>query len=217
MNLSFLLDSKNFCNLFSVSREIFVLHGYDWIHWVVKSCTPTAHRWLFRDSQPSLSTLWSAAIESPKFYARSSSANASSPRGPCNFGPLADLAISVFREVSINTVFTQIRTSQRLKRWSMRRTCVWVSAFRNSVIHKIFSEFLQPLRCVGIRASPCLLVILIFSWFWGFRLVHVTTQLIFQKCTGLPVLVNPHFHLTRLLDGDLNDQFPDLKESWVLM
>ena len=36
---------------------------------------------------------------------------ASSARGPCNFGPLADLAISVFREVSINTVFTQILTS----------------------------------------------------------------------------------------------------------
>ena len=38
---------------------------------------------------------------------------ASSARGPCNFGPLADLAISVFREVSIHTVFTQIRTSRK--------------------------------------------------------------------------------------------------------
>ena len=28
----------------------------------------------------------------------------------------------------------------------MRRTRVWASAFRNSVIHQIFSEFLQPLR-----------------------------------------------------------------------
>ena len=49
----------------------------------------------------------------------------------------------------------------------------------------------------------------------GFRLVHVTTLLVFQKCTGFPVLVYPHLHWTRLLDGDLNDQFPDLKESWV--
>ena len=33
--------------------------------------------------------------------------------GPtCNFGPLADLAMSVFRDVSINTVFTQIHTSR---------------------------------------------------------------------------------------------------------
>ena len=31
--------------------------------------------------------------------------------GPCNFGPFTDLAISVFREMSINTVFTQILTS----------------------------------------------------------------------------------------------------------
>ena len=27
--------------------------------------------------------------------------------------------------------------------------------------------------------------------------------------------VYPHFHLTRLLDGDLNDQYPDLKEVEV--
>ena len=33
---------------------------------------------------------------------------ASSARGPCDFGPLADLAISVFREVSMNTLFPQI-------------------------------------------------------------------------------------------------------------
>ena len=33
---------------------------------------------------------------------------------PCNFGPLTDLALSVFREVSKNTVFTQIRTSRWL-------------------------------------------------------------------------------------------------------
>ena len=36
------------------------------------------------------------------------SAIASSARCTCNFGPLADLAMSVFREVSINTVLTQI-------------------------------------------------------------------------------------------------------------
>ena len=48
----------------------FVLHGYDWIHWVAKSCTTTAYRCLFRDSQPSLRTLWSALFKSPKFAAR---------------------------------------------------------------------------------------------------------------------------------------------------
>ena len=53
-----------------VSCEFFVLQLYDWIHWVAKSCTTTAYRWLFRDSQPSLSTLWSAVIKTPKFSAR---------------------------------------------------------------------------------------------------------------------------------------------------
>ena len=46
------------------------------------------------------------------FSTRYGSAIAPSARGPCNFGPLADLAISVLREVSINTEFTQILTSR---------------------------------------------------------------------------------------------------------
>ena len=41
----------------------------------------------------------------------------------------------------------------------MGRTCVWVSAFRNSVIHKILSEFLQPFRYVGIIHSHFYLVL----------------------------------------------------------
>ena len=45
------------------------------------------------------------------FCTKYGSTNASSARSPCNFGPLTDLAISVFREMSINTVFTQILTS----------------------------------------------------------------------------------------------------------
>ena len=54
-------------------------------------------------------TLWSAVIKSP--CTRDGSANASSAWGPCNFGPFTDLAISVFRKMSINTVLTQILTS----------------------------------------------------------------------------------------------------------
>ena len=46
------------------------------------------------------------------FCTKYDSTNASSARGPCDFGCLADLAMSVFREVSINTVFTQIFTSR---------------------------------------------------------------------------------------------------------
>ena len=91
------------------------------------------------------------------FCAKYGSAKASSARGPCDVGPLADLAISVFREVSINTVFTQFLTSLERGLWRhfIRRTGVWVSAFRKSIIHKFFSEFLQPLRDVGTqRVSP---------------------------------------------------------------
>ena len=45
------------------------------------------------------------------FCTKYDSANASSARGSCSFGPLTDLAISVFREMSVNIVFTQILTS----------------------------------------------------------------------------------------------------------
>ena len=45
------------------------------------------------------------------FGTRYGSAIAPSARGSCNFGPLTDLAISVMREMSINTVLTQILTS----------------------------------------------------------------------------------------------------------
>ena len=85
-----------------VSWEVLVLHGYDWIHWVAMSCTTTAHRWLFRDHNLHWE-LWSAVVKSPTFL--HDSANTSSARGLCDFGPLTDLAISVFREVSKNTVF----------------------------------------------------------------------------------------------------------------
>ena len=60
MTLGFPSGSKTFCELLWVSCEDFVLHGYAWIHWVAKSCTTTAYRWLFRDSQLSLRTLWPA-------------------------------------------------------------------------------------------------------------------------------------------------------------
>ena len=106
------LAPGTFASYIVFPEKVFVLHGYDWIHWVTKSCTTIAYRWLFRDSQFSLRTLWSAVIKSPKFFCtRYDSANASSARDPCDVGPLADLAISVFRETSIKTVLAQILTS----------------------------------------------------------------------------------------------------------
>ena len=105
----------------------------------------------------SLKTLWSAVIKAPFFSTRYGSTIASSPRGPCNFSPLADLAISVFRRMSINTVFKQILTllEYGLWRWFVSRIGVRVSVFWNFVIHQIFPEFLQPLRNFRIyRVSP---------------------------------------------------------------
>ena len=69
MTFGFLVGSRNFCSHFWISWEVFVLHGLDCNHWVAKSRTTTAHRWLCRDSHPSLTTLWSAVINSPKFSA----------------------------------------------------------------------------------------------------------------------------------------------------
>ena len=95
MTFSFPVGSKNFCKVLSVSWEVFVLHGYDWIHWVV-SCTTTAYRWLFRDSHPSLRTLWSV-IKWPKILCtRYEFPSTSSARSLCNIGPLADLVILSF-------------------------------------------------------------------------------------------------------------------------
>ena len=75
--------------------------------------------------------------------------------------------------------------------------------FRNSVVHKIFSELLQPFRYVGMaRVSPYLLVVLMFIFldFWlawstslpdlSFQHVYLTQKLDKnQSHTGLPVFV----------------------------
>ena len=50
MTFGFLVGSRNFCSLFWISWEVFVLHGLDCNHWVAESCTTTAYRWLCRDS-----------------------------------------------------------------------------------------------------------------------------------------------------------------------
>ena len=229
MTLGFLSGSKNFCKLLCVSWEIFVLHGYDWIHWVAESCNK------FTTFTKNFVICCNKVTKI--FGTRYGSAIASSAWGPCDFGPLANLAISVFREVSINTVFTQNRTSRKLYRWFMRRTRVWVSAFRNSVIHKILSEFLQPFRYVGTqrrstwvgkeRVSPYALVILIFIWFldfgWlsqqlllrDFRRARVSPFLPFHTFTwhdcGMvlhPVWVSPFL--------SIHTRLTQLKMSWVV-
>ena len=154
MTFGFLSGSRNFCKLLWVSLVKF------WF------CTGTV---IVSRFEIVTEDLVICCYQVTKIFStRYGSAIASSAWSPCNFGTLTDLAISVFREMSINTVFTQIHTSHRFQRWFMRRTRVWISAFRNSVIHKILSEFLQRFWYVVIRASPYLFVILIFIWFWDF-------------------------------------------------
>ena len=88
----------------------------------------------------------------------------------------------------------------------MRRTSVWVSLFRNSVIHKILSKFLQPFRYVGMaRISPFLIVVFILICFGVFGWLSRQAALLrFQKSTGLSVLATQHVYLTQVLDGNLS-------------
>ena len=102
------------------------------------------------------------------FSTRYGSANASSAWSPCNFGPLADLAISVLREVSINTVHSQILTSLEygLYRYFMSRTGVRVSVHWNFIIHQNFPEFLQPLGISEYNGLPSSIVVSFLFGFW---------------------------------------------------
>ena len=67
-----------------------------------------AYRWLCRESHPSLRTLWSFVIESPNmFRSGNDCTSALSARSPCQFGSQADIAVSVLREMSFNTVLAR--------------------------------------------------------------------------------------------------------------
>ena len=67
----FLVGSKNFCKLFPVSWEVFVLHGHDRTHRVAKSCTTIAHRRPSKTCTLHWELCESAVIKSPKMSARS--------------------------------------------------------------------------------------------------------------------------------------------------
>ena len=150
--------------------------------------------------------------------------------------------ISQFRSLGkwVQTVFSQIRTSLKRRLWRrfMRRTGVWVSAFRNSVIHENFSEFLKPFRYVGIqRISPFLIVVFIFIWFWV-GLVNGSPRSVLS--TGSLDTVTRRIYPTEFflcfsptvlsldtvedvmvgevdqLEEDVDVQFPALKVSWML-
>ena len=51
----------------------------------------------------------------------------------------------------------------------MRRTQVWLSVFRNSFIHEVLFELLQPFWCIGMRrVSPWQFLVHILIGFWDF-------------------------------------------------
>ena len=179
--------SRNFCKLLWVSCEVSVLRGYGWIHWVARSCTTTAYRWLFRDSQFSLRTLWSAGIKSPKFSARSTA-----PPLRLLHGALVILwQISKFRS-SVKWILTLCLPKSALlegvgcKDGSWEELRVWALCSWTLFIHKIFSEFLQPFQYVGIRTGLSVLDrCLRFIWFWVFG--WFSQQLLFWKFRGARV------------------------------
>ena len=77
---------------FSGSREKFLFYmGRDSNHWVAKSCTTTAYRWLFRDS---LSSPWIFVIRCDQVTEIFRSGH-----DPCYFGLQADITIWILRIV----------------------------------------------------------------------------------------------------------------------
>ena len=190
MTFGFLVGSKNFCKLFSVHWEVFFLHGYDWIHWDAKSCTTTAYRSLLRGSHPSLRTLWSAVIKSPKISARRVAVPVRFLQGALVILVFMQMSqFSVLREVSVSSVLTQYHFSHRL--WS------WLT-------NKIS------------RVRPCVLDLFRFLWFLPTILTdHATGLSVPARCphfymcfrfllvlaTGLSVLGYSCSHFVLTLDA----------------
>ena len=142
---------------FPSSWEVVVLHGYDCVHWVAKSCVTTSYRWLFRDSHPSLRTLWSAVVKSPKFPLWARLYQCVSCKEPLQFWfAQADIATSVFWEVSKNTVLPWWHFGRPFRIWVMRSVC----GRRHFCIFEIICELLQPFwkisqKVIRIIRIPC--------------------------------------------------------------
>ena len=156
MTLRFLSDSRNFCKLLWVSCEVLFLHGYAWIHWVAKSSTMTAYRWLFWDSQIVTQNLVICCWQITKFFStKYGSAIASSARGSCNFCPGTNLEMSVFGKMSVTLCLLK---SSRLLNAALKilhpllqllSSCMnWSSFFPcNNFLHIFAPQKKSHLRC----------------------------------------------------------------------
>ena len=110
--------------------------------------------------------LWSAVIKSPKFSARGTA-----PPLRLLHGPLVILVlwqISQFRS-SGKWVSTLCLPKSSLLLDVGSKDGSWEEELACESLHKIFSEFLQPFRYVGMtRVSPFLIVVFVFVWFGFF-------------------------------------------------
>ena len=108
MTFGFLSGSRNFlqASLGFLWSLVFCTDKPGSIEWA-RSCTTTAYRWLFRDSQLSLRTLWSAVIKSPKITARGTASPLRLLHGALVILVLLQISqFQVFREMSVDTVLT---------------------------------------------------------------------------------------------------------------
>ena len=184
MTLGFLSGSRNFCKLqascsaprtFASSfrfpeKFLFCTDTTGSIVW--PSLAPRLHiDACFRDSQPSLRTLWSAVIKSPKFSARSTTLPIRLLHGALVI--LVLWQISQFRSFGnwVSTLCSPKSTPLIGSEDGSWEELACESVFRNSFIHKILSDFLQPLWYVGIiRVSPYL-SIHTYTWHCCWRVI----------------------------------------------
>ena len=169
MTLGFVVGSKNFCKLFFFFLRSFCVARI--------RLNPLSCQILHHDSvsvivsrlHPLRRTLLICCYQVTKiFCSRYGLASGLSARSPCNLGLLAKVAVSVLREVSVNTVRTQYHFSHRLWSWFMRRARGCVPVFWNSFVHKILREFFQPFWQIMQRVSRAGSVSSFYFWFCGF-------------------------------------------------
>ena len=114
------------------------------------------------------------------FCTRYGSAIGSSARGPCNFGPLTDLAISVFGEMSINTVLTQISELARPE------------SADNGLPRSILVSFLFVLEVFDWPGPQR--VVTFYHQHWNLTLALETYHFQFD-----PLFLESHYHLMSLV------------------
>ena len=159
MTFGFSDGSRNFLKLFSVFWEVLVFDG--WYHGcvsvIVSRFTVLTENFVICCHQ--ITEL---------FCKRCCFANASSARSPCHLGSQAYFAISVFREVSMNTVIPECHFCRTFRTRVMRNVC----GCTHFCIFEIISELLKPFWQVSqtvVRGSigiPLCFFISVLGFWW---------------------------------------------------